>query len=83
MSLRIIYGRAGTGKSEYWKANNIYDLAGNVREWTQEEGSSYIYHTYRGGTYIFDGDDHPAAYRVYIYSTNTYDELGFRASFYL
>ena len=72
-----------TGKSEYWKANNIYDLAGNVREWTQEEGSSYIYHTYRGGTYIFDGDDHPAAYRVYIYSTNTYANLGFRSSFYL
>ena len=29
-----------TGFSEYWKANNIYDLAGNCREWTQEAGSS-------------------------------------------
>ena len=25
-----------TGYSEYWKANNIYDLAGNCFEWTQE-----------------------------------------------
>ena len=26
-----------TGASEYWKANNIYDLAGNIWEWTQEK----------------------------------------------
>ena len=25
-----------TGSSEYWKANNIYDFAGNCLEWTQE-----------------------------------------------
>ena len=25
-----------SGKNEAWKANNIYDLAGNCREWTQE-----------------------------------------------
>ena len=25
-----------TGYSEYWKANNIYDFAGNCYEWTQE-----------------------------------------------
>ena len=25
-----------TGYSKYWSANNIYDLAGNYREWTQE-----------------------------------------------
>ena len=25
-----------TGFSEYWKTNNIYDLAGNCWEWTQE-----------------------------------------------
>lgn len=25
-----------TGNSEYTKANNIYDLAGNTREWTME-----------------------------------------------
>ena len=30
-----------TGFSEYWKANNIYDLAGNCREWTQEAYFTY------------------------------------------
>jgi len=29
-----------TGYSEYWKANNIYDLAGNYFEWTQETCST-------------------------------------------
>ena len=29
-----------TGYSEYWKAYNIYDLAGNCREWTQEARST-------------------------------------------
>ena len=39
-----IDGKSGskqdTGFSEYWKANNIYDLAGNCREWTQEAYST-------------------------------------------
>ncbi len=33
--------KQNTGYSEYWKANNIYDLAGNCYEWTQEACSSY------------------------------------------
>ena len=38
-----------TGKSEYWKANNIYDLAGNVWEWTQEKYSTNNIRAARGG----------------------------------
>ena len=34
-----------SGKNEAWKANNIYDLAGNCREWTQEAS----YTSYRIG----------------------------------
>ena len=30
-----------TGFSEYWKTNNIYDLAGNCWEWTQEAYNTY------------------------------------------
>ena len=36
------YGtKQNTGYSEYWKANNIYDLAGNCFEWTQEAGYTH------------------------------------------
>ena len=30
-----------SGKNEAWQANNIYDLAGNYQEWTQEACSTY------------------------------------------
>ena len=36
-----------SGSSEEWKANNIYDLAGNCREWTQEAQNTNI-RTFRG-----------------------------------
>ena len=52
-----------TGYSEYWKANNIYDLAGNAREWTQEKYSTGTLRADRGGDYGHDGDDRPSAYR--------------------
>ena len=44
-----------TGRSEYWKANNIYDLAGNTWEWTQEL-SAGMHGNGRGGSYQEDGD---------------------------
>ena len=45
------YGsKQNTGYSEYWKANNIYDLAGNCLEWTQEAEKDYC-RAYRGGFY--------------------------------
>ena len=43
--------KQNTGYSEYWKANNIYDLAGNVYEWTQEKYSTGTHRAYRGGYY--------------------------------
>ena len=30
-----------TGRNSAWKTNNIYDLAGNCWEWTQEAYSTY------------------------------------------
>ena len=76
-----------TGKSEYWKANNIYDLAGNVREWTQEKRSTVsttggdTVRALRGGSYDFNGDETPAAER-FGYDI-LYISFGFRVSFYL
>ena len=62
-----------TGYSEYWKANNIYDLAGNARETTQEAYSvvdgilgeliNVLTVASRGGVYSENGDGNPAAYR--------------------
>ena len=43
-----------TGYSEYWKANNIYDLAGNCCEWTQE-ASAALFRVDRGGYYSNKG----------------------------
>lgn len=38
-----------SGTSEYWKANNIYDLAGNANEYTQERTFGEGEHTvFRG-----------------------------------
>ena len=52
-----------TGSSENWKANNIYDLAGNVEEWTQEANVTGI-RARRGGNYGFSGSSYPASDRV-------------------
>ena len=53
-----------TGYSEYWKANNIYDIAGNCWEWTQEAVSTSS-RAYRGGYYSRDGSSYPASLRSY------------------
>ena len=50
----------------YYAVNNIYDMAGNVWEWTTENctynnGSSYL--VYRGGYCGSSGSNNPAAYR--------------------
>ncbi len=72
-----------TGKSEYWKVNNIYDLAGNVSEWTQEKYSTGAPRANRGGYYGYDGDRIPAANRGINGASDTHLSMGFRASFYL
>ena len=59
-----------TGFSESWKANNIYDFAGNCYEFTQEAFSTYI-RACRGGRYDFNGSGTPASYRYYLNPTYT------------
>ena len=54
--------KQATGFSEAWKANNIYDLAGNVRDWTIEAINTYG-RVSRGGYYGFSGSDYPASGR--------------------
>ncbi len=52
-----------TGSTEYTKANNIYDLAGNVKEWTMEAVSTYL-RVERGGM-SNSNISNPASYRTY------------------
>ena len=54
--------KQNTGFSESWKANNIYDFAGNCYEYTQEAGNPG-YRAYRGGSSNDYGSYSPASDR--------------------
>ena len=71
-----------TGSREKWCANNIYDFAGNVDEWTQEQNKS-SYRIIRGGFYYYVGYFFPVAYRDCEYPFNNYYCTGFRATLYI
>ena len=58
--------RIPTGSTEYTKANNIYDLAGNVFDWTMEANSSDG-RVMRGGYCNGVGTSNPARYRFSYY----------------
>ena len=72
-----------TGASDTFSKQGIYDLAGNVNEWTLEYSSdSSVPCAWRGGIYENNGVNYPAAYR---YSSNTtfyYDVVGLRVVLY-
>ena len=70
-----------TGSSEKWCANRIYDLAGNVDEWTQEEAiSKGIYRVnIRGGSFQDYGNIFPAGHSNY-HDLRNYKYCGFRIS---
>jgi len=71
-----------TGTREEWCANNIYDFAGNVDEWTQEQNKS-LYRVIRGGHYDYNGNFYPVAYRNYLDPVDDYYYTGFRATLYI
>ena len=64
--------RIPTGNAEYTKANNIYDLAGNVLDRTMEADST-LGRVYRGGYYGSYGYYDPADDRNYDRPTYGYD----------
>ena len=74
--------KQNTGSSESWKANNIYDFAGNCYEFTQEAGGA-ILRASRGGYYYYDGTDYPASFRGYSCPTYAYGFDGSRPTLYL
>ena len=68
-----------TGSSEYTIANNIYDLAGNVAEWTMATGQSF-YRAYVGGNYFIEGNVNSASY---YYPNGKLSYGGCRAGLYI
>ena len=74
--------RIPTGSAEYTKANNIYDLAGNVRDWTME-ASSTSGRVYRGGSYYNNGGNVPADYRSNGNPTYSISYYGCRSALYI
>lgn len=71
-----------TGQYSQTNAKGIYDLAGNVWEWTMENYTS-SYRIYRGGSYDDNGDQWPAAGRDCNSVTLTSPMIGFRVTLYV
>ena len=72
-----------TGASDDFSKQGIYDLAGNVWEWTLEYASDSRYPcAIRGGYYNLSGNLYPAAYRSNHSTTNFLSTFGFRVVLY-
>ena len=77
-------GIAKTGEFNQTKALNIYDLAGNVFEWTSETSPySSSPCVLRGGYCNYTGSYSPADYRYDNNETNYNDNYGFRVALFL
>ena len=71
-----------SGYSEYWKANNIYDLAGNCYDWTQEA----VYTSYRvgrGGGCNHNGSNYPASDRNFNNPNFSNGDVSARSALYI
>ncbi len=69
------------GYSDKWIVKNIYDLAGNVWEWTSEVYSSGL--IFRGGCFYEGGSNAPVSYRNGSNASKTVSNLGFRVRLYI
>ena len=67
-----------TGSTDDTKLQNIYDIAGNVWEWTLELGNNYSY-VYRGGSYFNEGvEDTAKKHSGNNDNSTSYSDIGFR-----
>ena len=67
-----------TGATEATNLQNIYDIAGNVWEWTLEFYSTSLPCVIRGGSCYDSGSSYPAKNRVSDNIGSYYDGIGFR-----
>mgnify|MGYP004639080993 FL=1 len=89
------YVLLSTGASDEAKRKNVYDVAGNLWEWTTE--SSYIAsyakysktdfnvntHLLRGGSFNHACGSSPACFRSGNFAANTHTSFGFRIALYI
>ena len=76
------YDESSLSTTGYHAEKKIYDLAGNVSEWTME--SSTNHRVLRGGVYSYSGSNIPASDRSGYYpSSDSNDGIGFRVTLYL
>ena len=75
---------AKTGSRKEWYLNNIADLAGNIKEWTQEKDGKILSCVARGGSFYNYGSRKPMAYREGIGDENmSFEDVGFRVALYI
>ena len=67
-----------TGATEATNLQNIYDIAGNVWEWTLEFCTTSYPCVDTGGSCDGNGSDDPAKHRYGNYTSTSSDHLGFR-----
>lgn len=70
-----------SGYSKNWKANNIYDMAGNAWEFTSEIYSNAC--VTRGGCYSNSGSSVPASFRNGAGVTGGYQNVSFRTALFI
>ena len=74
--------RIPTGSAEYTKSNNIYDLAGNVLDWTLEADFT-SFRVSRGGDFGSFGSSEPAGTRYSDVPPVSNDIYGCRSALYI
>ena len=70
------------GSNSNYSIKNIYDLAGNVYEWTMESCDT-VARVLRGGDNYDSGTDGPASYRTNFDPDFSGQDIGFRPALYL
>ncbi len=80
------YGIRTTASTEGVKQKNLYDIAGNLWEWTQEvayPNNTVECYMLRGGSFNYAYYSYPACYRAYDTTTTPYTFTGFRPVLYI
>ena len=83
---KYYYGMKTTAISENVKQKNLYDVAGNLWEWTQEaayKNNTLESYMRRGGSFHDSSSGYPACYRADGAATGTGTSHGFRPALYI